>query len=57
MNAEPKAIALPSLISFLNPLEIIAKATGPVGGIEMINPVNIPAIRLMIIIVWKFISL
>jgi hypothetical protein len=43
MNAEPKAIALPSFISFLNPLEMMAKARGPVGGIEIINPVNIPA--------------
>jgi hypothetical protein len=49
MNEAPKAIALPSFISFLNPLEIIAKAMGPIGGIEIINPVNIPAIRLMII--------
>jgi len=51
MNAEQKAIALPSLIPFLNPLEITAKARGPIGGRETINPVNVPAIRLIIIIV------
>jgi hypothetical protein len=47
MNAAPAAIALPSFISLLNPLEIIAKAIGPIGGIETINPVNIPAIKLI----------
>ena len=44
-------MALPSLISFLNPLEIMTKAMGPVGGMATVNPVNIPAIRLMIIII------
>jgi hypothetical protein len=48
MNAAPAAIALPSFISLLNPLEIIAKAMGPIGGIETTNPVNIPANKLII---------
>ena len=48
MNAAPKAIALPSCVSLINPLVITAKAMGPIGGIETINPVNIPAIRLII---------
>ena len=48
MNAAPKPIALPSFISLLNPLEIIANAIGPIGGIETIYPVNIPAIKLII---------
>jgi hypothetical protein len=49
INADPVAIAMPSLISPLNPLEIRAKAIGPSGGTDTMKPVIIPAIKVIII--------
>jgi hypothetical protein len=45
INAEPIAIAIPSLNSFLIPFEIKANAIGPRGGMETTNPVIVPTIK------------